>query len=82
MKWRLGFLLCCATLIALAGATAESSPAVPWICCDGSTACPAQELCCDAESLGQDPCSEELAGLCVEKCKRVIGTANVTLDRK
>lgn len=71
MKWRYGFLLCCAALIALAGATTESRSEAPWLCCDSSTACSATELCCDPETLGLDPCNGEAPGYCLEKCKRV-----------
>jgi len=70
MKWRYGFLLVCAALTAMAGATVVSGREAPWICCESATGCGQGEVCCDPDGLGTPPCSEELGGFCMEVCKR------------
>ena len=72
MKWRLGFLVCCAAVIAMAGAAVESRPETPWICCEGSSGCAATEVCCEFDTLGLPACDESAPGYCVEKCRRVM----------
>ena len=81
MKWRYGFLLCCAALTAMAGATVASGREAPLVCCESASACSEGEVCCDAGALGMDPCDEELGGYCMEKCQRVAGTT-FTPDQK
>jgi hypothetical protein len=76
MKWRFGFLLCCAVLISLAGATVASSQEVALICCQSTGSCPGGQLCCDAESVGLEPCEDSLANYCMEVCKRVAFTSD------
>lgn len=71
MKWKLGFLVGCAALIAVASTTAVSGRETLWICCESSTDCPGIQLCCAPEPLGTGPCDLELTGFCMEKCVRV-----------
>ena len=80
MKWRLGFLLCCAALITLAGASVASSPQPVLICCESSTPCPGSQFCCDPGPLGMDPCDIDLPGFCMEVCRRIVGTATFTAN--
>ena len=81
MKWRLGFLLCCAVVVMLAGATVASGREAAAICCESPAGCAEGEKCCDPGGLGTGPCSEELAGFCMEVCKRPAG-ATFTPDQK
>jgi hypothetical protein len=71
MNWRLGFLLCCAALTAMAATTVANGQEAAWICCESSGSCPGTQLCCDPESLGVLPCSDEAGNYCMEVCKRV-----------
>ena len=80
MKWRVAFLLCCATVIALAGVTAASSSEAPWVCCASSSACQAAETCCSADIVGLQPCDGDTPGYCMEVCKRVAGPSTFTPD--
>jgi hypothetical protein len=73
MKWRLGFLLCCAALTAMAGATVATSQEVALVCCEETGACPAAQFCCNPDFLGLEPCSESRPNYCMEVCKRVAG---------
>ena len=82
MKWRIGFLVCCAVAIGLATVTAATSPEVAMICCEAAAGCPGGQVCCDPEVLGTEPCDEELPGYCKETCKRVAGAATFTLDAR
>ena len=82
MKWRYGFLVCCAVLIMAAGATVTSGREAAAICCESAAGCPTGQVCCDPEGLGTGPCSEEfLIGYCRETCK-VGGALTFTADQK
>lgn len=81
MKWRLGFLLCCAILITLASATVATTQEATWICCESSGSCAAGQACCDPRAIGADPCDDDLPGFCMEKCVR-IGTDAFSQDPK
>ena len=81
MKWRLGFLLCCTVLITLAGATVTSGREAAAICCEGSAGCQESEVCCDLSGMGVEPCGEELAGYCMEACRRP-GGVSFTPDQR
>ncbi len=83
MKWRYGFLLCCAVLIALAGATVASGREVALLCCESSAGCPGEKVCCDPDGIGLDPCDEgTLVGYCMERCTRVAGASTFTADQR
>jgi hypothetical protein len=72
MKWRLVFLLCCAALIAMGGASVAISAETPWVCCEGLPGeCPSGQVCCDEDFLGKEPCDLEAPGFCMERCIRV-----------
>lgn len=81
MKWRYGFLLCCAALTAMAGATVATTSETPWVCCTSGSACSESETCCSAETLGREPCDPAVPGYCVEVCKRVAGPSTFTPDQ-
>ena len=74
MKWRFGFLMCCAIVVILAGATVASGREVPLVCCESPTACDAGQTCCDAEVVGTGACDPEFRNYCMEVCKRVAFT--------
>lgn len=80
MKWRLGFLVCCAAVIAVTSVTAQSSSEVPWVCCDSRADCSGSQTCCSASTLGLEPCGGDTPGYCVEVCKRVAGSGTFTPD--
>ena len=82
MKWRYGFLACCAIVIALAGAAVASGQEAAWICCESPVGCPGSQTCCDAGSLGMDPCDNDLPSFCMERCIRVAGAGTFTADQK
>ena len=73
MKWRYGFLVGCAVLITLAGATVASSQEVALVCCEVSGSCPGSQACCSAVALGMEPCDDNLSNYCMDVCKRVAG---------
>ena len=83
MKWRYGFLLCCAVLITVTGATVASGREAAAVCCESSTGCAEGEVCCDPGGLGTGPCNEEgQAGYCLEVCKRPGGASTFTPDQR
>ena len=82
MKWRYGFLACCAVLITAASTTIVSSKEVAWLCCETTGSCPAAQLCCDADSVGRDPCDDNNPNYCMDVCKRVAGASTFTPDQQ
>ena len=80
MKWRLGFLMGCVVIVAMAGSTVASTEEAPWTCCEENGSCPGSLLCCSAEAIGMEPCTEDSPNFCLEVCKRVAG-ATFTPDR-
>lgn len=74
MNWRYGFLLCCAALIAMAGATVVDGREAPSNCCESGSACDGAEVCCPPDVVGRLPCGDDGPGYCQETCVRVAFT--------
>ncbi len=76
MNWRYGFLLCCAALTAMAGASVVEGRETPANCCETGSACGASETCCSPDSIGKPPCGEDGPGYCLDTCVRAAFTPN------
>jgi hypothetical protein len=69
MGLRAAAVLMCGIVMIASMASIFAEPETPDVCCSDPSVCGGKR-CCDAESLGMWPCSEDVTGYCMTLCIR------------
>ena len=68
MRFSIALVVGALCVVVYSGTSLFAEPTKEASCCSGAWDCSEGNHCCDAESVGQPPCSTEAPGICMPTC--------------